>query len=190
MEVKLILLCSGSAHWLVHCVFRDILHLLDIICCCLTLLPIVWSIRHLRQAATEDTKDGRGAWHSLARCWPLVGCDCLTHRVPLRLAAARSMDRLKSFRTFYLLVVSYVYFTRIIVFLLGSVLPFEFTWISNVFSEIAALTFYTVTGCVVGLPACLCSLCGGLRLRLLCAQVAVPSDGPATRLPAAGLCGR
>ena len=35
----------GSQGWLT---WRDILHLVDIICCCAILLPIVWSIRHLR----------------------------------------------------------------------------------------------------------------------------------------------
>ena len=31
--------------------WRDILHLVDIICCCAILFPIVWSIKHLREAA-------------------------------------------------------------------------------------------------------------------------------------------
>jgi hypothetical protein len=65
------------------------------ICCCITLLPIVWSIRHLREAAGTDGK------------------------------AALTLARLKNCRSFYLLVVSYIYFTRIIVFLLGATLPFE-----------------------------------------------------------------
>jgi len=103
----------GSAGWLT---WRDILHLLDMVCCCLILLPIMWSIRHLREAAQVDGK------------------------------AARNMVRLKRFRTFYLLVVSYVYFTRIIVFLLNATLPFEFTWLGTVISELGTLAFFAVTG--------------------------------------------
>lgn len=103
----------GSAGWMN---WRDILHLLDIICCCIILLPIVWSIRHLREASAVDGK------------------------------AATNFARLKNFRSFYLLVVSYVYFTRIIVFLLGATLPFEVTWLSYVFSELASLAFYGLTG--------------------------------------------
>ena len=34
--------------------WRDILHLVDIVCCCLVLFPIVWSIKQMREAA--------GAW--------------------------------------------------------------------------------------------------------------------------------
>lgn len=35
----------GSQGWLT---WRDLLHLVDIVCCCAILMPIVWSIRHLR----------------------------------------------------------------------------------------------------------------------------------------------
>jgi len=43
----------GSSGWLT---WRDIFHLVDIICCCAILFPIVWSIRHLRQASGADGK--------------------------------------------------------------------------------------------------------------------------------------
>ena len=36
--------------------WRDILHILDIFCCCLILFPIVWSINHLRLATDVDGK--------------------------------------------------------------------------------------------------------------------------------------
>lgn len=88
----------GASGWMT---WRDLLHILDMICCCIILLPIVWSIRHLRDAAGADGK------------------------------AAANFARLKNFRSFYILVVSYVYFTRIIVFLLEATLPFEITWLGN-----------------------------------------------------------
>ena len=43
----------GSRAWLT---WRDVLHLVDIICCCAILFPIVWSIRHLKDAAGADGK--------------------------------------------------------------------------------------------------------------------------------------
>ena len=43
----------GNQDW---AAWRDILHLFDIICCCAILFPIVWSIKHLREAAATDGK--------------------------------------------------------------------------------------------------------------------------------------
>ena len=39
--------------------WRDVFHLIDIICCCAILFPIVWSIKHLREASQTDGKVGR-----------------------------------------------------------------------------------------------------------------------------------
>jgi G protein-coupled receptor 107 len=103
----------GAREWLT---WRDMLHLLDMICCCAILLPIVWSIRHLREASDADGK------------------------------AARNAERLNRFRTFYLLVVAYIYFTRIIIYLIEATLSFELTWLGPAFAELAALAFYGVTG--------------------------------------------
>ena len=103
----------GSKSWLM---WRDILHLVDIVCCVAILLPIVWSIRHLREAAAADGK------------------------------AADTEGKLTLFRQFYVMVVAYVYFTRIIVFLLAATLPFEFLWLRYVFAEGATLLFYVATG--------------------------------------------
>lgn len=104
---------QGSQGW---ATWRDILHLFDIICCCAILFPIVWSIKHLREASATDGK------------------------------AAVNMEKLTLFRQFYMMVVSYIYFTRIIVFLLGSTLPFRWAWISTAATQGATLLFYAVTG--------------------------------------------
>lgn len=106
----------GTASWVT---WKDMLHVLDIVCCLVILLPIVWSIRHLRQAVAEDVKDGR---------------------------AARTLSRLQSFRRFYLLVVAYIYFTRIIVYLLSEALSMEWAWVAPVVNEVAHLVFYAMTG--------------------------------------------
>lgn len=96
--------------------WRDLLHLVDIVCCCVILFPIVWSIKHLREAAESDGK------------------------------AARALTKLSLFRTFYIMVVAYIYFTRIIVYLLQSTLPYRSTWLANLASELATLTFYVACG--------------------------------------------
>jgi len=103
----------GSQGWLR---WRDILHLVDILCCCAILFPIVWSIRHLRQAAEADGK------------------------------AQKNLLKLQLFRQFYVMVVAYIYFTRIVVFVIASTLPFYLLWLGNMFTELATLIFFVVTG--------------------------------------------
>jgi hypothetical protein len=39
--------------------WKDLLHLVDIICCCAVLFPIMWSIRKLREDSEYDGKAAR-----------------------------------------------------------------------------------------------------------------------------------
>jgi hypothetical protein len=103
----------SSSSWVT---WKDILHLVDMACCCITLFPIVWSIRHLRDGAQVDGK------------------------------AQNNLTKLSNFRTFYLLVIAYIYLTRIVVFVLSSSLGFEKTWVANVFFEACTMLFYGTTG--------------------------------------------
>jgi len=103
----------GSQGWFT---WKDIFRLVDIICCGAVLIPIIWSIKHLREASQIDGK------------------------------MAQNLQKLKLFRQFYLIVVCYIYFTRIIIFLLDATLPFKLVWMGEMFSELAALTFFCVVG--------------------------------------------
>jgi hypothetical protein len=96
--------------------WRDVFHLVDIICCCAILFPIVWSIKHLREASQTDGK------------------------------AARCLEKLTLFRQFYVMVVVYIYFTRIVVYLLKSTMQYEYAWVSDAAAELATLAFYVWTG--------------------------------------------
>ncbi|KAL4860143.1 hypothetical protein ACK3TF_000346 [Chlorella vulgaris] len=96
--------------------WRDILHLVDIVCCCLVLFPIVWSIKQLRDASETDGK------------------------------VVRTLVKLTLFRQFYIMVVCYIYFTRIIVYLLESTLPYHYIWLAAASSEFATLAFYVAAG--------------------------------------------
>jgi hypothetical protein len=103
----------GSQGWLR---WRDVLHLVDIVCCCAILFPIVWSIRHLRQAAEADGK------------------------------AQRNLLKLQLFRQFYVMVVAYIYFTRIVVYVIAATIPFYLLWLGNLATELATLIFFVSTG--------------------------------------------
>jgi uncharacterized membrane protein len=39
--------------------WKDLLHLVDIVCCCAVLFPIVWSIQRLREESEYDGKAAR-----------------------------------------------------------------------------------------------------------------------------------
>jgi len=92
------------------------LHLVDIICCGLILFPIVWQIRALELAVAADDK------------------------------AERTIKKLTLFRQFYILVVGYVYFTRIIVYLIATMLTFKDTWMQGFINELATVAFYVTVG--------------------------------------------
>ena len=44
------------------------------------------------------------------------------------------------------MVVAYIYFTRIMVFLLAATIPFYLLWLGELFTELATLLFFVVTG--------------------------------------------
>ncbi|KAH7553447.1 hypothetical protein JRO89_XS12G0013100 [Xanthoceras sorbifolium] len=88
--------------------------LVDIICCCAIIFPIVWSIRSLRETSKTDGK------------------------------AARNLAKLTLFRQFYIVVIGYLYFTRIVVFALKTIAAYKYQWVSNAAEETASLVFYLV----------------------------------------------
>lgn len=114
-EIALVLLDENSPAVQGWFTWRDVFHVVDIICCCMILFPIVWSIRHLKEAAETDGK------------------------------AARNLVKMRLFREFYVLVVCYIYFTRIVVYLLHSTLSYKYIWLSDAAGELATLAFYMLT---------------------------------------------
>lgn len=100
--------------------WRAILHLFDILCCCAVLVPIVWQINELeKDAEAGDNESGD---------------------------SALTLAKVQLFRSFYLLVVGYIYFTRVAVFLFASTLKYEHTWMQSCFTELGTLTFFVAVG--------------------------------------------
>ncbi|KAL9239256.1 hypothetical protein vseg_013598 [Gypsophila vaccaria] len=94
--------------------WNQVFLLVDIICCCAIIFPIVWSIRSLRETSKTDGK------------------------------AARNLAKLTLFRQFYIVVIGYLYFTRIVVFALKTISAYKYQWVSNAAEEIASLAFYVI----------------------------------------------
>ncbi|KAI4499433.1 hypothetical protein M0802_005329 [Mischocyttarus mexicanus] len=96
--------------------WRDVFILVDLLCCGAISFPIVWSIRHLQEAAHTDGK------------------------------AAVNLRKLKLFRHFYIMILGYIYFTRFIAYLLKSTVPFQYEWLDEMSREIATHIFFVLTG--------------------------------------------
>ncbi|XP_037680200.1 protein GPR108 isoform X2 [Choloepus didactylus] len=96
--------------------WKEILFLVDLICCGAILFPVVWSIRHLQDASGTDGK------------------------------VAVNLVKLKLFRHYYIMVICYVYFTRIIAILLRVAVPFQWQWLYQLLVEGSTLAFFVLTG--------------------------------------------
>ncbi|XP_036271979.1 protein GPR107 isoform X2 [Pipistrellus kuhlii] len=99
-----------------YALWKDSLFLVDLLCCGAILFPVVWSIRHLQEASATDGK------------------------------AAINLAKLKLFRHYYVLIVCYIYFTRIIAFFLKFAVPFQWKWLYQLMDEMATLVFFVLTG--------------------------------------------
>ncbi|XP_073722520.1 protein GPR108-like [Misgurnus anguillicaudatus] len=99
-----------------YALWREILFLVDLICCGAVLFPVVWSIRHLQEAAKTDGK------------------------------AAMNLEKLKLFRHYYVMIVCYIYFTWIIAILLKVNVRFDWQWSQEFLVEVSTLIFFVLTG--------------------------------------------
>ncbi|XP_010365461.2 protein GPR108 [Rhinopithecus roxellana] len=99
-----------------YTLWKEILFLVDLICCGAILFPVVWSIRHLQDASGTDGK------------------------------VAVNLAKLKLFRHYYVMVICYVYFTRIIAILLQVAVPFQWQWLYQLLVEGSTLAFFVLTG--------------------------------------------
>jgi hypothetical protein len=93
-----------------------VLHAVDLACCVGIVVPLVWSIRHLREAQSAD---GKGA---------------------------ETAHRLAQFNRFYLVIIAYLYFTRIIVYIFSTSMGYRYSWFAPFMAEAATLTLFIYTG--------------------------------------------
>ncbi|XP_075690751.1 protein GPR107 isoform X1 [Rhinoderma darwinii] len=96
--------------------WKEILFLVDLLCCGAILFPVIWSIRHLQEASATDGK------------------------------AAINLAKLKLFRHYYVMIVCFIYFTRIIAFLIKLAVPFQWKWMYQLLDELATFVFFVLTG--------------------------------------------
>ncbi|KAM5146105.1 protein GPR107-like isoform 2-T2 [Mantella aurantiaca] len=96
--------------------WKEILFLVDLLCCGAILFPVIWSIRHLQEASATDGK------------------------------AAINLAKLKLFRHYYVMIVCFIYFTRIIAIFIKVAVPFKWKWMYELLDELATFVFIVLTG--------------------------------------------
>ncbi|XP_045800319.1 protein CANDIDATE G-PROTEIN COUPLED RECEPTOR 7-like [Trifolium pratense] len=96
--------------------WNQVFLLVDIICCCAIIFPIVWSIRSLRETLKTDGNE----------------------------KVSRNLAKLILFKQFYIVIIGYLCFTRIVVFALRTIAAYKYQWISNAAEETASFVFFIV----------------------------------------------
>jgi len=91
-------------------------NMVDIICLGAILFPIIWSIRQLKENQRIDGK------------------------------TTRNLEKLAQFKSFYIIVVAYIYTTRLVALVLKEILPFDTIYINVFFVEIVTFIFFVTTG--------------------------------------------
>merc|ERR1711916_11562 len=94
----------------------SVFKIVDLVCLGMVLIPIVGSIWHLREASNDSDKG------KLVRA------------------------KLKLFRQFYLMVIAYVYITRIVVDLLERTMPFQLFWVGALVYECVTVALFLTVG--------------------------------------------
>ncbi|KAJ0716624.1 putative transmembrane protein GPR107/GPR108 [Helianthus annuus] len=107
---------ESGPHVLEWVTWKQVFLLVDVICCCAVLFPIVWSIKNLRESARTDGK------------------------------AAVNLMKLTLFSLYYVVVICYIYFTRVVVYALETITSYKYLWTGVVAAEMATLAFYVFTG--------------------------------------------
>uniref|UniRef100_A0A8D2IT46 G protein-coupled receptor 107 n=1 Tax=Varanus komodoensis TaxID=61221 RepID=A0A8D2IT46_VARKO len=62
------------------------------------------------------------------------------------LCSAINLAKLKLFRHYYVMIVCYIYFTRIIAILIKIAVPFQWKWLYQLLDEMATFVFFVLTG--------------------------------------------
>ena len=128
-----------------------VLHLVDIICCCAVLVPIVWQVNQLEKSVTVDDPEhpDYNGEDELAN-GDTTNNNNMTAKDSGNMEdlaeKGRILEKLKLFRGFYMLVVAYIYSTRILVYLFSTMLSYQHLWFRDLLVELVTLCFYVVTG--------------------------------------------
>ncbi|ELV11785.1 Protein GPR107 [Tupaia chinensis] len=131
--------------------WKDSLFLVDLLCCGAILFPVVCDLQCLLSwvIALNIHRKCVSDHFTLSSLKVRDSCCTVPAALPGRSVlsvAAINLAKLKLFRHYYVLIVCYIYFTRIIAFLLKFAVPFQWKWLYQLLDEMATLVFFVLTG--------------------------------------------
>uniref|UniRef100_A0A8C2DH63 G protein-coupled receptor 107 n=1 Tax=Cyprinus carpio TaxID=7962 RepID=A0A8C2DH63_CYPCA len=125
-------------------------------------LQVLANVAYIIIESTEEGSSEYGLWMEILFLVDLLCCGAILFPVvcssPLSLCfnrnvwllfpflAAINLAQLKLFRHYYVMIVCYIYFTRIIASLIKVIVPFQWKWLYQLLDELATLTFFFLTG--------------------------------------------
>uniref|UniRef100_A0A8C2SHU6 GOST seven transmembrane domain-containing protein n=1 Tax=Capra hircus TaxID=9925 RepID=A0A8C2SHU6_CAPHI len=118
-------------------------------------LQVLANVAYIIIESTEEGTTEYGLWKDSLFLVDLLCCGAIlfpvvtaaaSHGVVFFSPAAINLAKLKLFRHYYVLIVCYIYFTRIIAFLLKLAVPFQWKWLYQLLDEMATLVFFVLTG--------------------------------------------
>uniref|UniRef100_A0A2K6RHY0 G protein-coupled receptor 107 n=1 Tax=Rhinopithecus roxellana TaxID=61622 RepID=A0A2K6RHY0_RHIRO len=115
-------------------------------------LQVLANVAYIIIESTEEGTTEYGLWKDSLFLVDLLCCGAILFPVVCSSfcsffsLAAINLAKLKLFRHYYVLIVCYIYFTRIIAFLLKLAVPFQWKWLYQLLDETATLVFFVLTG--------------------------------------------
>ena len=143
-NIAIAILTSETENERAYNEWSAVVHLIDILSCCAILVPIVWQVNTLEEsveAGTISTEEDAAEGKNGEEAETMEAGESSSSPTESRL-----QSKLDLFRSFYLIVVAYIYFTRIVIYLFAASLKYNQTWIRYFVYELGTLTFYFVVG--------------------------------------------
>uniref|UniRef100_A0A8C5UAX7 G protein-coupled receptor 107 n=1 Tax=Malurus cyaneus samueli TaxID=2593467 RepID=A0A8C5UAX7_9PASS len=97
-------------------------------------LQVLANVAYIIIESTEEGTTEYGLWKEILFLVDLLCCGAILFPV------------LKLFRHYYVMIVCYIYFTRIIAILIKIAVPFQWKWLYQLLDEMATLVFFVLTG--------------------------------------------
>uniref|UniRef100_A0A4W4GC86 GOST seven transmembrane domain-containing protein n=1 Tax=Electrophorus electricus TaxID=8005 RepID=A0A4W4GC86_ELEEL len=112
-------------------------------------LQVLANVAYIIIESTEEGSSEYGLWMEVLFLVDLLCCGAILFPVVwcvLPSTPAINLAQLKLFRHYYVMIVCYIYFTRIIAILIKVIVPFQWKWLYQLLDELATLTFFILTG--------------------------------------------